>query len=394
MLFSIREIKQMAKKTDIPGKNLPQGKYSAFVPSPLPPAFEWTPRLVRLLSDADRLIGKLAGEGGRLPNPHMLMRPFARREAVLSSKIEGTQATLGELLAAEAGIAVERSPDDLREVGNYVVALEHGIARLKDIPICVRLIKELHEKLMTGVRGQHATAGQFRKIQNWIGKPGCTPETASFVPPPPDEVEPCLAAWEKFLHESDLPPLVAIALAHYQFEAVHPFLDGNGRVGRLLISLFLIERKILPAPLLYLSAFFEASRRDYYDNLRGVSERGAWLEWLEYFLLGVARMSEDALKRAERINAKLEAWQKVVAGESTKTPLRILELLAANPFTTAKDSAQKLGIAFSTAQRAIQRLEKFGIVQQAGTAKRDRVYYAKALLDILEEPAQLVPDSD
>ncbi|MDB6063822.1 MAG: Fic family protein [Pedosphaera sp.] len=377
--------------TDIPGKKVSQGSYSAFVPAPLPPALDWTPRLLRLLSDADRLIGKLAGEGGRLPNPHVLMRPFVRREAVLSSKIEGTQATLGELLAAEAGIAVERSPDDLREVGNYVIALEHGMGRLKELPICVRLIKELHGKLMTDVRGHHAKRGEFRKIQNWIGKPGCAPETASFVPPPPDDVESCLAAWEKFLHESDLPPLITIALAHYQFEAIHPFLDGNGRVGRLLITMFLIERRILPAPLLYLSAFFEASRRDYYDSLRGVSERGEWQDWIEYFLLGVARMSEDAVNRAGRINAKLSEWQKSVAGESTKTPMRVVELLAANPFITAKGGVEKLGIAFTTAQRAIERLERLGIVQQAGTAKRDRVYCAKSLLDILEEPAQLAP---
>ncbi|HZM04440.1 MAG TPA: Fic/DOC family N-terminal domain-containing protein [Candidatus Saccharimonadales bacterium] len=202
-IFVIR----MAGATNIPGKKAPQGKYSAFIPSPLPPKLDWTPRLVGLLSDADRMIGKLAGEGGRLPNPHVLMRPFIRREAVLSSKIEGTQATLGELLAAEAGIAVEASSDDLREVGNYVVALEHGMARLEQLPICVRLIKELHEKLMTDVRGHHAGRGQFRKIQNWIGGPGSTIETASFVPPPPDDVEPCLAAWEKFLNEPNLPPL-------------------------------------------------------------------------------------------------------------------------------------------------------------------------------------------
>src|SRR5208282_2733838 len=230
--------------------------YRAYHPNPLPPAIEWTQPLAVALANASTLIGKLAGEGRRLPNPHVLMRPFVRREAVFSSRIEGTQSTLGELLAAEAGIAVERSPDDLREVGNYVVALEHGISQLGKLPICVRLIRELHEKLMADVRGHHATRGEFRKIQNWIGKPGSTPETASFVPPPPDDVAPCLAAWEKFLHESDLPPLVTIALPHYQFEAIHPFIDGNGRVGRLLITLFLIERRILPTPLLYLSAFF------------------------------------------------------------------------------------------------------------------------------------------
>jgi Fic family protein len=379
----------MAKTPNIPGKKVPQGRYSAFVPDALPPKLEWTPRLIRMLSDADRLLGKLAGEGGRLPNPHVLMRPFIRREAVLSSKIEGTQATLGELLAAEAGIAVERSPNDLREVGNYVVALEHGISRLRKLPICVRLIRELHRELMADVRGHRVKPGEFRKIQNWIGKPGSTLENASYIPPPPDQVEPCLAAWERFLHETELPPLITIALAHYQFEAIHPFLDGNGRVGRLLITLFLIERKILPTPLLYLSAFFEASRRDYYERLRGVSDVGAWQDWMEYFLLGVARMSEDALSRAARINAKLAEWQKDVAGESTKTPLRVVELLGANPFVTAKGCAQKLGVAFTTAQRTIETLERLGIVQQVGKAKRDRVYCAKPLLDILEEPANL-----
>ena len=379
----------MRKVAEIPGKNIPQGGYSAFVPAPLPPKFDWTAKLIGALSDADRLVGRLAGEGGRLPNPHILIRPFVRREAVLSSKIEGTQATLGELLAAEAGAAVDRSPEDLREVANYVVALEHGISRLKKLPLCVRLTRELHEKLMTGVRGHHAAPGRFRTIQNWIGKPGSTIATASYIPPPPGEVEPCLAAWQKFLHESTLPPLVTIALAHYQFEAVHPFLDGNGRVGRLLITLFLIERQILPTPLLYLSAFFEASRRDYYDSLRGVSETGAWNDWLEYFLLGIARMSEDALNRATRINQLLGQWQRKVSGESSNKPLRVVELLGANPFITTKGTAEMLEIAFTTAQRTIERLERAGIVQQVGEAKRGRVYCANALLHILEEPARL-----
>jgi len=381
----------MLKAIRIPGKKLSQGGYSAFVPAPLPPELDWTPRLIGALSDADRLIGRLAGEGGRLPNPHILIRPFVQREAVLSSKIEGTQATLGELLAAEAGATVDRSPDDLREVGNYVVALEHGITRLKKLPLCVRLTRELHEKLMTGVQGHQATPGRFRKIQNWIGKPGSTLATASYIPPPPGEVEPCLAAWEKFLQESTLPPLVTIALAHYQFEAVHPFLDGNGRVGRLLITLFLIERQILPTPLLYLSAFFEASRRDYYDGLRGISERGAWNDWLEYFLLGVARMSEDALSRAVRINRLLAEWQKKVSGEASNNPLRVVELLGTNPFITAIGVAERLAVAFTTAQRAIERLERADIVKRVGDAKRDRVYCATALLDILEEPARLKP---
>ena len=383
-----------AKRNRIPGQKISLGAYSAFLPAPLPPALDWTPGLIRALSEADRLIGRLAGEGSRLPNPHVLIRPFVRREAVLSSKIEGTQATLGELLATEAGAVVDRSPEDLREVGNYVVALEHGISRLKMLPLCVRLVSELHEELMTSVAGHQAAPGRFRTIQNWIGAPGSTIETASYIPPPPGEVQPCLAKWEKFLHESALPPLVTIALAHYQFEAIHPFLDGNGRVGRLLITLFLIERQILPTPLLYLSAFFEASRRDYYDRLRRASERGAWNEWMEYFLLGVARMSEDALNRAVRINELLAQWQKKVSGDSTNTPLRVVELLGANPFITAKGAAERLGIAFTTAQRAIQRLQRIGVLKLVGDAKRDRVFCARTLLDILEEPARLTPARD
>src|ERR1700730_10964090 len=384
----------MPKAANIPGKSVSRGSYSAFVPAPLPPELDWTPQLIGALSDADRLVGRLAGEGGRLPNPHILIRPFVQREAVLSSKIEGTQATLGELLAAEAGAIVDRSPEDLREVGNYVVALEHGISRLKKLPLCVRLTRELHEKLMTGVQGHQAAPGRFRKIQNWIGKPGSTIAPASNIPPPPGEVEPCLADWEKFLHESTLPPLVTIALAHYQFEAIHPFLDGNGRVGRLLITLFLIERQILPTPLLYLSAFFEASRRDYYDGLRGISERGAWNDWLEYFLLGVARMSEDALSRAMRINRLLAEWQKKVSGESSNNPLRVGELLGANPFITTRGVADQLAIAFTSAQRAIARVERASILKQVGEAKRDRVYCATALLDVLEEPARVKPRSE
>lgn len=382
----------MALPTQPPGRKIRcPGDYLAYIPSPLPPNLPWTPELVRALSEADRLIGRLAGEGGQLPNPHLLMRPFVRREAVLSSRIEGTQATLGELLAAEAGAAVERSPQDLREVGNYVVALEYGLQRLKDLPLSLRLVRELHEKLMRGVRGDAATPGEFRRSQNWIGTPGCTLTNATYVSPPPSELMACLGDWEKFLHDHKLPPLVQIALAHYQFEAIHPFLDGNGRVGRLLITLFLVERSILPTPLLYLSAFFEATRRDYYSRLLAVSERGEWEAWVQYFLHGVARQSEDALNRAVRINKLIADWRVAVADVSSKSLMMVLELLAGNPFLMVKNAAQKLGIAFTTAQRAVEKLEKLSIVRKVGEGKRDRVYCAKAILDILEEPALVTP---
>ncbi len=382
----------MPKTHRITGKKIRcTGGYEAFVPNPLPPEINWTPELLRALSDADVTIGRLAGEGRRLPNPHLLMRPFVRREAVLSSRIEGTQATLGELLAAEAGAAVERSADDLREVGNYVAALEYGLKRLKTLPLSLRLICELHERLMKGVRGEHATPGEFRRSQNWIGAPGCTLMNATYVPPPVAELMDCMGNWEKFLHEKKLPPLVQIGLAHYQFEAIHPFLDGNGRVGRLLIPLFLCERSIMPTPLLYISAFFEATRRDYYERLHSVTMRGEWEEWLHYFLNGVSRQSEDALGRAERINSLLSQWRMVVADVSSKIPLMLLDMVAVNPFLTIKRAAKNLGVAFTTAQRAIERLEKLSIVKEISQAKRDRVYCAKTILDILEEPAKLVP---
>jgi Fic family protein len=307
---------------------------------------------------------------------------------VLSSKIEGTQATLGELLAAEAGAAVERSPEDLHEVANYVVALEHGVARLKRLPLSLRLVRELHAKLMTGVRGDQATPGEFRRSQNWIGRPGSTLRTAAYVPPPPDELMHCLGSWETFLHDRSLPPLIQIALAHYQFEAIHPFLDGNGRVGRLLITLFLIERGVLPSPLLYLSAFFEATRNAYYDRLHGVQERAEWDAWLLYFLEGVALQSEDAVQRAERIDSLLAGWRAKAVG-ATPHAVRLVDLLAENPFWTVSRLAKRLDVAFTTAQRAVDRLQALSILKQVGTGKRDRAYCANDLLAILEEPARL-----
>ena len=367
------------------------GGYQAFIPAPLPPDIVWTAKLLRILSDADRRIGQLAGEGRGLPNPHLLMRPFVKREAVLSSRIEGTQATLGELLAADAGAAVDRSPQDLREVANYVVALDHGIMRLKQSPLSLRLVKEVHAKLMRGVQGGVATPGEFRRSQNWIGPAGCTLNNARYVPPPPDELMACLGEWEKSLHDRSLPPLAQAALMHYQFEAIHPFADGNGRVGRLLITLFLVERGILPTPLLYLSAFFEATRREYYDRLWAVTASASWDDWLEYFLNGVARMSEDALSRAERINALMVLWRRKVAGTASRTPSRLVDMLAENPYWTINKVAERLDVAFTTAQRAVEKLESLDILKRATDSQRGRVFCATAIMDILDEPAQLKP---
>lgn len=366
--------------------------YKSYVPAPLPPAIDWDLPLINALSAADMFLGRLAGEGGKLPNPHILMRPFIAREAVLSSRIEGTQATLGEILADHAGATVETGTSDLQEVNNYIDALQYGIERLKSFPLSLRLIREIHAKLMTNVRGHHAAPGEFRKIQNWIGVTGCTLATATYIPPSPDQLMDCLGALETFLNDRSLPPLIQIALVHYQFEAIHPFLDGNGRVGRLLIILFLIERQMLPSPLLYLSAFFEATRSEYYELLAAVTKKGAWHDWLIYFLSGVARQSEDALSRASRINVLLDLWREKTAALSTSLPNQLVEQLAANPFLTVKKTAENLKISYTTVQRAIEKLEALAIIREISGSKRNRVYCAEAILVILEEPARIAAD--
>ena len=363
------------------------------MPHSLPPKFEWDIAIVNALSRADFLLGKLAREGNRLPNPHLLMRPFIMREAVLSSKIEGTQATLGEILAADAGVHAKQNPDDLQEVQNYVAALDYGLKRLDEIPISLRLIKEIHEHLMQGVRGSHATPGEFRRSQNSIGPPGSTINTAKFVPPPPDNLMYCLGELENFLHDRQLPPLVHIALCHYQFEAIHPFLDGNGRVGRLIIMLLLVEQRMLPSPLLYLSAFFEATRDEYYRQLYSVSSKGTWAEWLIYFLNGVAVQSEDVLSRAERINELLNAWKIQAASSSSSVAVDMILHLAVNPYFTTNKIAEKLGVAYSTAQRGVQKLESAGIIKKTNDKKRDKVYCATEILSILEEPTKIRADA-
>lgn len=363
--------------------------YRAFIPHPLPPEINWDIQLVNALSRADFLLGKLAREGSRLPNPHLLIRPFIAREAVLSSKIEGTQATIGEILAASAGITVQRNPDDIQEVQNYITALNYAINRLNDLPLSLRLIQEIHYHLMQGVRGSHATPGEFRRSQNWIGTPGCTLNTAKFVPPPPNELAECLGEFEKFLHNRQIPTLVHAALCHYQFEAIHPFLDGNGRIGRLLVILLLTQQKMLPTPILYLSAFFEATRDEYYQQLYNVSIKGTWNEWFIYFLSGIALQTEDVLSRTEKINDLLNRWKLQVASASSNIPVLIVEYFAVNPYLTVKKITEELKIAYSTAQRGIQKLERVNIIQQINSSKRDKVYCAKEILTILEEPTRI-----
>jgi Fic family protein len=391
LIFILRYIILIMPKNKAAGKYVKCAGYEAFIPEPLGTEIDWTDRLTRSLSDADRLIGQLSGEGKKLPNLHLLIRPFIKREAVLSSRIEGTQATLGELLANDARAAVNRSPDDLREVGNYVTALDYGIKRLKSLPLSLRLIRELHEKLMEGVRGNFATPGEFRKTQNWIGPAGCTLQNATYVPPPPDLLMDCMGTLEQFIHVETIPPLIQAGLLHYQFEAIHPFLDGNGRVGRLMIILFLTERKVLTVPLLYISAFFEATRSEYYNRLLAVTQESQWNPWLEYFLNGITRMSEDVLGRAEKINLLLQSWRKKITGKKPKVLPDTIELLAENPYWTTKKLSQRLKVAFTTTQRAIDVLVEQRILSPVDNAQRDRVFCATDIMKILDEPPKIKP---
>lgn len=358
----------------------------AFVPASLPPKIVFDAQLAVAQSRADAALSELAGVGRLLPNPHLLIDPLMRQEAVLSSRIEGTRASLSDVLEAEA-----LDPDrieitgDLVEVRNYIAAMTHGIVRLKTLPLSLRLVRELHQKLMHNVRGHHATPGDFRRTQNWIGPQGSTPATAAYVPPPVNEIDSALADWELFLHERDqLPDLIQCAIMHEQFEAIHPFLDGNGRVGRLLITLFLIERGRLPQPLLYLSAFIEAHRQEYYDLLQRVRTHGDWAGWIKWFLRGVAITAKDAAARAAQLVAMRENYRARLSGKAT--PTRLLDCLFVNPYVNANRARSLLRCSAPTAGKAIHDLVRKEIVWEATGRQWNRWYIAREILDVLQAP--------
>ncbi len=312
-----------------------------------------------------------------------------RREAVLSSRIEGTRASLSDLYAYEAGqLSMFDMPDDVHEVSNYVRALEHALERLHELPLSLRLIRELHAHLMEGVRGEERRPGEFRRSQNWIGPPGCSLVEAPFVPPPPAEMRQALDDFERYLHqESDMPPLARLALIHYQFEAIHPFLDGNGRVGRLLITLLLCAWGLLPQPLLYLSAYFEAHRQSYYDLLLAVSQRGAWDEWLAFFLRGVAAQARDAVSRARRLLALRERYrERFQSARAAARLLQAVDLLFARPVVTVRGVEAEMGVNFTAAQRYVRQLEQAGVLREITGRARNRLYRADAILAAIEEP--------
>jgi len=364
----------------------PKG-YWTFIPDPLPPNINWTTPSISALGEAERNLGRLASLADTLPSPHILVRPFLRREAVLSSRIEGTRASLADLYTYEsAQLSFFEPASDVREVHNYVRAMDYGLERLKTLPVSLRLIREIHKVLMEGVRGEHITPGEFRHSQNWIGPPGSTLDNATIVPPPVEEMRQALDALEKFIHApSDIPPLVRAGLLHYQFEAIHPFMDGNGRVGRLFVILLLIEWNLLPQPLLYLSAFFEARRLDYYDRLLAVSQRGEWENWLLFFLKGISSQSQDAMARIERLHHLRAIYQERLQGErAAERWMNTLDALFERPILNIRQLAAALNVPYRTAQRYIERLEGLGILREVTGRARNRIYRADEILKALE----------
>ena len=356
--------------------------YWAFVPSPPPTELAYTPELTRLLSEADAALSELSGLGRYLPNPNLLIEPYMRREAVASSRIEGTQADLDDLLLDELEPADREPTGDVREVRNYVTAMRLGIARLSALPLSCRLVRELHGALMKGVREEQATPGSFRRSQNWIGPPGSTLATASYVPPPVAEMKDCLTAWERFVHMRDtMPDLVQCAIMHEHFEAIHPFIDGNGRVGRLLITLFLIERGRLSKPLLYLSSTIERRRREYYDLLMAIRTDCAWDEWLRYFLVAVRDSSRSALRQGDELLALRNAYGGQLEGRHRAQAL--MEMLFVNPYTTAARAAENLDVSRPTAMKTIEDLERAGLLTEMTGQSWGRRWAAEPILKAL-----------
>jgi Fic family protein len=360
-----------------------------FVPNPLPPQLRWDADLITLLSAADRALGRLSGIGQTLPNPHLLIAPFVRREAVLSSRIEGTQSSISQLYLFEVERTVEKEAPDVREVANYVRALEYGLERLASLPVSLRLIRELHERLLEDVRGKDDRPGEFRRDQNWIGAPGCNPGDATYVPPPPNEMADALHHFEAYLHDrSDMPPLVRVSLVHYQFEAIHPFRDGNGRIGRLLITLLLCAEDVLVQPLLYLSAFFERHREEYYSRLLAVSQKSHWRQWVSFFLRGIVDQAADAAQRGRRLlDLHREFHERCQSKRASALSLRLVDDLFIYPATTIKRTAVSLGVTPRAAQGIVDKLVQVEILAEVTGRQRNRVFVAKPIIDVIEAPA-------
>lgn len=382
----------------IQGKLLKQSSDSpepcqAFIPAPLPPepVLEWTPRLRNALSRADLILGRLDGLSRVLPDTDLLIYFYTRKEAVLSSQIEGTQATLSELLLFEAGELSPSNRDDVRDVSNYVASLRHGLSRLAGgFPLSLRLIREMHEILIRSGRGSHQNPGEFRTSQNWIG--GTRTGNATYVPPPVAEMTDCLDAFEKFLYvgAEEFPALIQAALLHVQFESIHPFLDGNGRLGRLLIALLLVDRNILNEPLLYLSLYLKQHKARYYELLQQVRFEGLWEEWIVFFLEGVAVTAGQAVELSKRILDLFREDESRIQATGTRAQIPpVYRTLQASPVTLVGHAAKQSGLSVPTVSKALEKMREMGIVEEVTGRERNRIYRYKRYVDMLNEGTEL-----
>lgn len=370
-----------------------QTGYKAFIPEPLPPnpPVKIEGDLQKLLSNADMSLARLDGLGHFLPNASLFIAMYVKKEALLSSQIEGTQASLEDLFEYESG----EKPDninDVAEVVNYIKALNYGIERLTNFPMSLRLIKEIHEVLMEGVRGGEKTPGEFKKSQNWIGPAGCTLKDARFVPPPPHEAEAAMGALEIYMHQpSPFPVLVNCALIHYLFETIHPFLDGNGRLGRLLITYYLHWQGVMGKPLLYLSYYFKKYRQEYYDRLNMVRDSGDFEQWIAFFLKGVVLTADSAVETARQIMELQTTHRNLLWQKKLSSPLAvgILEKLYYTPYISVNDIAREFSISYQAASTLVSQLEGIGILREITGRKRDKRYIYSDYLLILEEGTKL-----
>lgn len=362
--------------------------YKAFQPTPLPPdpPVNQDEELTYLLDQATHAVGKLSGLSAIIPDPDLFVYLYVRKEALLSSQIEGTQCSLEDILNPEIEpISNSSRPQDIEEVSNYVKAMNQGLARLESLPVSARLIKEIHATLMHGVRGSGKTPGEFRRSQNWIGRPGATLMTAEFVPPPPNDVDRLMSELEKFIHQPDrMPPLIKVALIHAQFETIHPFLDGNGRLGRLLITYLLVLWKVLAKPLLYISYYFKAHRTEYYARLMDIRLRGDWESWIKFFLRAVFESAEMGTQSATEIHKLMAADRAHVQAEDVSpTTLQVYDRFCREPILTNPILVMRLKSSKPTIQRALAYLQKLGIIHEVSGKQRRRRYAYQAYLDIL-----------
>lgn len=386
--------KVMAPNSDRAGRfvHAPTGDFSAFVPKSLPPdpPLDISTELSLALSEADTALGRLDGIVGVVPDPDLFVGMYVRREAVLSSQIEGTQSSLGDLLQEELEPSSE-AVTDVQDIVRYIAAMNHGLDRLGSLPLSLRLIQEIHTELLADGRGSSATPGEFRSTQNWIGPKGATLASATFVPPSVPEMKDALDAFEKFLHQPwEYPTLIEVGLAHAQFETIHPFLDGNGRVGRLLVTLLLVERGVLARPLLYLSHYFKLHRLEYYDRLMAVRLEGDWEGWIKFFLEGVSKTAVEATEIAKLIFELRERHRQIILDQNMgQNALTLLSDLFKRPVIDVKRAAEIMSTSFATANGVVAKMESIGILSETTGQKRFRKYRYQPYVELFEDAGEV-----